>query len=227
VINLEQIFGLTDSHVVALNAQVKIHCDVVSAWQQLVQAAAADGFQLTIASGFRSFSRQQLIWDGKCSGAIKVKAQDNSIVDMHQLSELEKICAIMLYSALPGASRHHWGCDFDVYDPTLIPENQKLQLEPWEYSEHGYFNQLNLWLEANLTTFNFFKPYRIYSGGIAAEPWHISYAPIAQQFQLAFTIEKLAAVIEKSTIANKNIVLNNLPQLFQQFCLNQCENPYA
>ncbi|MCZ8486094.1 D-alanyl-D-alanine carboxypeptidase family protein [Vibrio lentus] len=34
---------------------------------------------------------------------------------LQRSSEQQKLSAILRWSALPGASRHHWGCDFDVF----------------------------------------------------------------------------------------------------------------
>ncbi|MCW1889281.1 D-alanyl-D-alanine carboxypeptidase family protein [Vibrio chagasii] len=34
---------------------------------------------------------------------------------------------------LPGASRHHWGCDFDVFVVITSLKTHTGQLELWEY----------------------------------------------------------------------------------------------
>ncbi len=62
--------------------------------------------------------------------------------------------AILRWSALPGGSRHHWGCDFDVYARNLLPPGTQLQLEPWEYLE-GHQLAFYQWVEANLDSFGF------------------------------------------------------------------------
>ena len=37
---------------------------------------------------------------------------------------------ILEWSALPGASRHHWGSEFDVFDLAALPEGYRVQLLP-------------------------------------------------------------------------------------------------
>jgi hypothetical protein len=45
----------------------------------------------------------------------------NQPLDALQLGETERLHAILHWSALPGTSRHHWGTDLDIYDPTACP----------------------------------------------------------------------------------------------------------
>ena len=37
--------------------------------------------------------------------------------------------AILLWSALPGASRHHWGTDFDVFDRAAVPPDYRAAVD--------------------------------------------------------------------------------------------------
>ena len=122
------------------------------------QAAREAGFDLQPASTFRDFDRQLAIWNGKFCGQRPVLDKDSRPIDVAPLSAAERCEAILRWSALPGASRHHWGSDLDVYDPSLLPEGQKLQLEPWEYEEGGYFAPLNQWLTAHMAEFGFYRP---------------------------------------------------------------------
>ncbi len=55
---------------------------------------------------------------------------------------------------------------------------EKLQLEPWEYQAGGYFYQLTQWLDAHMAEFGFYRPFSTDTGGVAAEPWHLSYHPL-------------------------------------------------
>lgn len=57
-----QLTGLCDSHLRELQLpeqQVLAHIDVASDLQALVEAAYAEGFELSVASGFRDFKRQK------------------------------------------------------------------------------------------------------------------------------------------------------------------------
>ena len=88
------------------------------------------GFNLQVASSWRSFERQLAIWNGKWRGAPLLDA-DNQPLDALQLGDMERLHAIPRWSALPGTSRHHWGTDLDIYDPDCLPAGTKLALEPW------------------------------------------------------------------------------------------------
>ena len=93
---------------------------------------------------------------------------------------------ILRFSALPGTSRHHWGTDLDVFDPTLLPEDQKLALTPSEYGDSGYFSALTQWLNqaiASGQSRGFERPYDADRGGVSIEPWHLSYLPRATQLR--------------------------------------------
>ena len=113
----EALTGQTDSHLAEVStlhqtllAEHNVHHDLMA----LVNAADTAGFQLEIASGFRDFSRQLLIWNNKFSGQRTMLDSHSQPLDPSRLSDEEKLFAILRWSALPGTSRHHWGTDFDI-----------------------------------------------------------------------------------------------------------------
>lgn len=216
--------GKTDSHIHWLTDNVGIHQEMLSAFTQLQLAAQSAGIALTIASGFRSFERQLTIWQNKFSGTTAIKDASNQRVAIDQISEEEKIHAIMLFSALPGASRHHWGCDIDVYAKNLLPAEQSLALEPWEYQASGHFYPLTVWLAEHAKAFGFFLPYDKFRGGVAQEPWHLSYMPLSQHYQQAYTEALLAETILNSEIKGKDLLLALLPALYQRYIANIADN---
>jgi LAS superfamily LD-carboxypeptidase LdcB len=220
MVNNALLTGKTDSHIHWLSETLGIHKNMFTDFNAMTVAAKSAGFNLTIASGFRNFDRQLSIWNRKASGELPVYDIEQKHVDIHQLSAENKILAIALYSALPGASRHHWGTDIDVYAPNLLREGQSLQLQLWEYENEGPFHLLSLWLATHAKQFGFFLPYRKYSNGVAPEPWHLSYLPLAKQCQQALTIDILREAIIHSSILDKQIVLKLLPQLYQQYIMN-------
>ena len=110
--------------------------------------------------------------------------------------------------------------DFDIYASNLLPEGQHLQLEAFEYGKEGYFARLSDWLAKNLDEFGFYFPYKTYNGGVAAEPWHISYEPLAKEYLQALSPELLHDTLHRSNIAGKEDILAMLPELFQRFVLN-------
>lgn len=218
--NIDLLIGKSAQHIHWLSPTCGIHHKVVESWQALFLAAKKQGFDLTIASGFRDFNRQLLIWNKKFSGQIQVKDTNNQTIDLEMLSDVERVKAILTFSALPGASRHHWGTDIDVYATNLLPDNQKLQLEPWEYEKSGPFASLSEWLVANAEKFGFYLPYDKYRGGIAAEPWHLSYFPLAKCFQSELTPELLSRQLSAEELLGKSAILGQLNEIFQNYINN-------
>ena len=224
-LNIDLLTGKSAQHIHWLTTSCGIHHKVVKSWQALFIAAKKQGFDLTIASGFRDFDRQRLIWNKKFSGQIQVKDNKNQTIDLKMLSDVERVKAILTFSALPGASRHHWGTDIDVYATNLLPDNQTLQLEPWEYKEQGPFASLSRWLVANAEQFGFYLPYDKYRGGIAAEPWHLSYFPLATTFQSELTPELLSRQLSTEELFGKSAVLQQLNEIFSNYINNIGEHP--
>lgn len=77
---------------------------------------------------------------------------------------------IVKYSALPGASRHHWNTEVDV---------NSVKVDDWEPG--GKFFDLGRWLTDNSAKVGLIQSYNPGRppGGYSDEPWHLSYAPIA------------------------------------------------
>jgi len=219
-LSLRQLTGQEDSHICWLNDRIGIHADVKNAWLAMQAAAKKDGIELEIASGFRSFERQRQIWNNKVTGKTIVKDIKNNPVCLASLCKIAQIKAILLYSALPGASRHHWGTDLDVYAPNLLKENQILQLEPWEYQEKGPFARLSAWLSLHGKSYGFYFPYDSYRGGVAPEPWHISYAALAQQYMGQLTGDQLVQVIEADNIEAGSTLVENIDLILEQYIKN-------
>lgn len=218
--SFEELTGRTESHIHWLSETLGIHKEVISAFLAMQEAAKNDGIILSIASGFRSFERQLSIWNRKFSGELAIKNQANEIIDITPFSPEEIINAICLFSAIPGTSRHHWGTDIDVYAENLLPQQATLQLEPWEYMKEGYFQPLTAWLKENAKRFGFYLPYNEYTGGVAQEPWHLSYAPIASVNQQYFNMDTMIKSIKQSEILGKEIILANALTLFEQYINN-------
>ncbi|MDX1538649.1 M15 family metallopeptidase [Arsukibacterium sp.] len=216
--------GCSDSHLSTLADGQLIHHQMQSAWQQLQQAAAADGIVITIVSAFRSFQRQAAIWQAKCNGLRPVYNLQQQQVAVASLNGMAKLEAILLYSALPGASRHHWGTELDVYDAAAVTSDYRPQLLQSEYQQTGPFYKLNQWLETEAARFGFFRPYKHYRGGVAAEPWHLSYAPVAKPYMQALTLPTLHQCLAQHPVAEQQSVLANLAQLYQTYVINICED---
>jgi LAS superfamily LD-carboxypeptidase LdcB len=224
-ITAAQVLGQTETHLHYVSERVAIHKDMTNAFDAMVNAAKSDGIELKIASGFRSFSRQLMLWNNKFSGNTPIKKMTGDLISTENLSPLELTHNILLYSALPGASRHHWGCDIDVYAPNLLSDDYQLKLEPWEYSEQGPLAKLSTWLIHYAHKFGFFFPYASFQGGVANEPWHLSYLPLAQCYQQAFDINVLAEALNNSKIQGKDVIIENIDDIAKRYINNVCRAP--
>ena len=196
-----------------------LQAQAMKAFQGLQQSAVKHGFNLQPASSFRDFARQQLIWNGKFNGERKVHDDAGNALDLTHLDDWQKAQAILRWSALPGASRHHWGTEIDIFDPDLLPQGQSLQLEPWEYEKGGYFFELSEFLIENLPHFDFSLPFMQMPAEkkIGHEPWHISYMPLAEKAKQLFSAEVLLQAWEKEEIGGKATLQQHLPQIFEQY----------
>lgn len=216
--NIDCILGLNDQHLVALNeAGHRLQPQAKAAFMAMQQAAAAAGFNLRPASSYRDFSRQLAIWNGKFDGQRPLLDAASQPLDTLSLTPEQRITAILQWSALPGTSRHHWGSDVDVYDPDLLPPGAKLALEPWEYEKQGYFYPLSQWLTANMARFDFYLPFANSQGGMAIEPWHLSYRPQAKLCAERLTPELVAAVLNSQQISGKRHILKQLNEIFDHY----------
>lgn len=148
-----------------------------------LQCDASDaGYRLAIASSFRSFERQKMLWNGKASGLRPVHDDEGKQLEVAELSPHELLHAILRFSALPGTSRHHWGTDVDVFDLVAAGESYDVQLTPQEVAPGGLFDSFHCWLDGQIAadkSYGFFRPYARDNGGVAVERWHLSYAPVS------------------------------------------------
>lgn len=201
----------------------RVHREVVAPFRQLQDAARGAGFDLQVLSGFRSFEQQLSIWNRKAMGERAVLDSEAKPIDIATLSERELIFAILRWSALPGASRHHWGTDLDVYDAAARPDGYEIELIPEEVNPGGMFGPLHEWLDARMaadTAFGFFRPYDRDRGGVAPERWHLSHGPVAAMLLEALTVEQLWAAVAAADMALKDTVLANLDEIYERFVVN-------
>lgn len=117
-----------------------------AAWQHLKLAAAEEGIDLRIASGFRSIQRQEEI--------IRTKMQGGQALE-----------SILTLLAPPGFSEHHTGCALDIKTPGIK------SLDP-EFENSTAFQ----WLSQHARCFGFAMSYpRGNAQGFQYEPWHWCY----------------------------------------------------
>lgn len=201
----------------------RMHLDAVDAFLQLHTAAAQAGFDLAIVSAFRSFDQQLSIWNRKATGQLPVLDTRAQPLDIARLSEEELVFSILRWSALPGASRHHWGTDIDVYDRAATPDDYQIELVPAEVDPGGLFAPLHAWLDERIasdTAYGFFRPYDIDRNGVAPERWHLSYSPVSSAYMRLLTPMLLRQTIEEADMRLKHVVLANLDAIFERFVMN-------
>lgn len=214
----DALTGRTEVHLSPFGGDLRLHGEAVEPYERLIAAAGAVGIELAIASGFRSFDRQLAIWNAKASGERPVLDASGCPVAADALTDRELVLAILRWSALPGASRHHWGTDVDVWDSGAVSEDYRLKLTPAEYSESGPFRRLGQWLRRpEMAALGFARPYTGEEGGVAPEPWHISYLPVASRFEERLNIDLIAGVIASADILLKEAILANFEEIYGRF----------
>ncbi len=225
---LDQLTGRARDHLTELSdPRCSLHRDVAGSFLAMRAAAAAAGLDLVAFSSFRDFDRQLAIWNGKYRGEREMLGRDGRRLDALTLPPADRVAAILWWSALPGASRHHWGTDLDVMDLAALPPGYRVQVVPAEYAPGGPFHRLTTWLDAHMNAFGFFRPYTTDRGGVSPEPWHLSHAPVAQRAQGALSVERLRGVLEASQIEGKEAVLESLAENFRRYVLNIDAPPEA
>jgi LAS superfamily LD-carboxypeptidase LdcB len=217
----QMLTGRSRGHIVELaDPPCALHYAVVEPFLRLRAAARESGIDLVPISTFRDFDRQLAIWNGKHRGEREVRAADGSVVDALALDDDVRVETILRWSALPGASRHHWGTDMDVIDAAAMPAGYRPQLVTEEYAPGGVFAHLELWLAKNAARHGFFRPYGTWRGGVQPEPWHLSYAPVAEVAMAGFSPEVLRAALDAAQVEAREAVERVLPELFERYVRN-------
>lgn len=141
--------------------------DALDALTKMAAAATRDGVTLRVVSATRNFDAQRAIWDAKWNGTTKVEGRDLST----ERDLVKRTRTILTFSAMPGASRHHWGTDVDLNALTDA------------YFARGEGARVYAWLTKHAASYGFCQPYTAKSEarplGHEEEKWHWSYKPVA------------------------------------------------
>lgn len=216
-----ELTGRATTHVVNLeDPRCTLHSDVVEPFFELRAAAAREGINLQPVSSFRDFQRQLAIWNAKCRGERDLFDRSGLLVDAASLSEDELVSVILVWSALPGSSRHHWGTEIDVIDGAALPAGERVQLVTQEYVAGGRFARLESFLQQRLERYGFYRPYAADRGGVQPEPWHLSHAATAAAALAAFTLDVLREALEGVDIEAAATVTARLPEIFDRYVVN-------
>ncbi len=216
--NAQELTGQVRTHIVESgDPSCLLHLHVRTPFLALRRAAAAEGMDLAAASSYRDFQRQLKIWNGKYQGTRPMTDAAGRTIDAADLSPAERVDAILLWSALPGASRHHWGTDIDLIDRNATAPGYQVQLTRSEFATGGPFAALSNWLEVNAARFGFFRPFRGVRSGVQPEPWHYSFAPVAENARRDLSPQILRAALEAAPLAGKELVLERLEELHERY----------
>ena len=145
--------------------------ETLRAFLKMRDAAGKDGIDLKIASATRNFDYQKNLWNNKWAGVTVVDGEDLS---KSVLNEQERFKKILEYSAVPGASRHHWGTEIDINNANFLYFNSEKGKKEYE------------WLVKNAFLFGFCQTYNLKGSirptGYNEEKWHWSYLPLSRTF---------------------------------------------
>jgi len=216
-----EITGRARTHVVQVTEpRFAAHPEAVEAFMKMREAAQKDGFDLTPFSTFRDYKTQLRIWNHKYTGKKPLYDIDGNVRDFESLTEDQIISHILNWSALPGGSRHQWGTEIDVVDGNAMEDGYRPKLLPEEVKEGGIFYSLHCWLDENIKKFGFFRPYKVYRGGMYPEPWHLSYAPVSMEAIKHVNVELLTSITKEADILGKEKVLKLIPKIYEEHILN-------
>jgi LAS superfamily LD-carboxypeptidase LdcB len=219
-LNSLELTGRATTHVRAVaELRCVLHERAAEGLIAMRNEARMAGIDLDVVSGFRDFNRQVAIWNGKFNGSRALLDASGVEISHADLYESALIDTILIWSALPGASRHHWGSEIDVIDSAALTAGCQPQLTSVQFAAGGCFERLNGWLDSNMGRFGFFRPYATFRGGVQPEPWHLSYAAVSVPALRALSLEVVTEAIEGADMSGRQAVLARLPELYQRYVL--------
>ena len=223
--------GLNPHHLIETSpGGPLLHESAFSAWLFLQERAGRAGFELKIESGWRSFDRQLSIWNRKARGELPLLDLHGNPLDALQLSPVQRMWAILTWSALPGTSRHHFGSDLDVSDAKAMRPGYEVQLTPQEVASDGMFGPMHDWLDraiAEKNSFGFFRPFQAGKGRVQPERWHLSHAPTARTLEHRFEARALRALLQERHLDLLEVVLEHWNQILDQYYFAYFQDPPA
>ena len=227
ILTPQQLTGRASDHVQSVSAlSCPLHPEAAAALLALAAEASTHNIDLVALSGFRDFDRQLAIWNGKFRGERPLLDLHGHPLDVRTMNAEGIVRAILAWSALPGASRHHWGTDVDVYDRAALPIGAP-QLVVSEYVRDGVFAALVAFLDARALHYGFFRPYDSDRGGVQPEPWHLSYAPVASTALPALTPAVLREALVGAPLCGAEVVDRLLPEIHERYVLRVATAPAA
>jgi LAS superfamily LD-carboxypeptidase LdcB len=223
--NFNILTGRDSSDLVDLDGKRLIHPRVLEGLQKLKDLARKEiGAQIEVISSYRSFKDQLNIWNTKAQGKRDLFDLDEKKLQFEELNKDQILKAILLWSAIPGGSRHHWGTDIDIFDASKVNIND-VKLLNSECLSGGVCEELHLWLDEKIkmnNSFGFFRPYETIRDniGVGQEKWHISYSPISCIYLEKFSFEMFLKNIQQSDVLLKEEILANSKLIYENYIQN-------
>ena len=228
-VSILRAIGLDADHLQPVDGTILASSGAAEAFCRLKNRAGDAGIELRIVSGYRDYGRQLAIFNDKMMGGRPVLSEDGLPLSRDDYTDWDWLQAVLRFSALPGLSRHHWGTDFDVWDAAAVPDDYRLALVSAEYLPGGPFHRLSRWFserEARQESEGFFRPYETDTGGVAPEPWHISFRG-SEEPKPEDLIQPLSSLWSTGTLAGTNcsfpplacasLVLDHVDQLLDRY----------
>jgi len=186
--------------------------EAYKAFQNMWEAASNEGIILQIRSASRNFNYQKGLWENKWNGETIL----SDGVDASEIKdEKERALKILLYSSMPGTSRHHWGTDIDLNSFSN------------KWFETGDGSDLYDWLISNAHSFGFCQVYTAKGderpNGYEEEKWHWSFSPISKpltQYAKGALRNKMIEGFEGANTATMIDVVNNYVLGIHPSCLD-------
>ncbi len=212
-------YGLEKENLVRIpGTDYFVQNSVLEPFLKLSESAKKAGFDIRVESAFRSFDRQLSIWNRKATGKLKLLDADGIPFQKIPEDDSERMRAILLWSALPGASRHHFGTELDVVDGNSVPKGYEVELTEEECS--GMFAPFHRWLSEQILAGKSFGFERVFvpgRGKIRPERWHISHRVSAAEQEALFDPETLRNIYERSDMELKDVVLEHFDDLMRDY----------
>ncbi|MDH5559328.1 MAG: M15 family metallopeptidase [Deltaproteobacteria bacterium] len=219
--NCLELTGRERNHIQQFqNPRFAVQKDTAAAFLEMRAQASKEGFQIHPVSSFRDFKTQLKIWNQKAKGERPLFGSDGKPLEFSKMTASEILYAILGWSALPGASRHHWGSEIDVIDLSKLKEGDQVELLPHEVLQGGSFFPMHQWLDEHAEKFGFFRPYKTDRDGVFPELWHLSYAPISIKALGDLSQNLVSEVIKNNDILLKELLLESLDVIYQRYIIN-------
>lgn len=187
----ERFVQIADQHLGGSAKGAYLRKETYEAFVRMAEAAKADGVNLIIISATRNYFQQKAIWERKWTN------------DTESKTPVDRAKKILLYSSMPGSSRHHWGTDVDLNNLNN------------EYFDSGDGLKIYSWLKAHAHEYGFCQPYTAKTDGRTGyeeERWHWSYTPLSIPFLEAYkktvTLADIKDFLGSETATQIDIITN-------------------